>query len=72
MPTSPANHDYKPGFSTKLMLKDLKLASEAALQSGASTPLGAMAAQLYALYAGSGHEETDFSGIVGMLRGDPP
>ena len=70
VPTSPANNGYKPGFATKLMLKDLKLASEAALHSGAATPLGAAAAQLYTLYAGSGHEEDDFSGIITMIRGE--
>lgn len=70
VPSSPANQNYKPGFAAKLMLKDLKLASEAALQSGAATPLGAAAAQLYSLYAGSGHEDDDFSGIINMIRGE--
>ncbi|SCY54556.1 3-hydroxyisobutyrate dehydrogenase [Microvirga guangxiensis] len=69
VPTSPANNDYKPGFAAALMLKDLKLAQEAALASGASTPLGAEAAQLYALFNGAGHEEDDFSGIINFLRG---
>ena len=70
VPSSPANQNYKPGFAAKLMLKDLKLASEAALHSGAATPLGSAAAQLYSLYAGSGHEDDDFSGIINMIRGD--
>ncbi|MBF9196293.1 3-hydroxyisobutyrate dehydrogenase [Microvirga terrestris] len=69
VPTSPANNDYKPGFAAALMLKDLKLAQEAALASGASTPLGAEAAQLYALFANAGHDGDDFSGIVNFLRG---
>ncbi|WP_243369496.1 3-hydroxyisobutyrate dehydrogenase [Microvirga solisilvae] len=69
VPTSPANNDYKPGFAAALMLKDLKLAQEAALASGASTPLGAEAAQLYALFNGAGHEGDDFSGIINFLRG---
>ncbi|MCG7393126.1 3-hydroxyisobutyrate dehydrogenase [Microvirga sp. ACRRW] len=69
VPTSPANNGYKPGFAAALMLKDLKLAQEAALASGASTPLGAEAAQLYALFNGAGHEGDDFSGIVNFLRG---
>ena len=69
VPASPANTGYKPGFSAKLMLKDLQLASEAALQAGAATPLGSAAANLYALYASGGHAESDFSGIVNMLRG---
>jgi len=69
VPTSPANNGYKPGFAAALMLKDLKLAQEAALASGASTPLGAEAAQLYALFNGAGHEGDDFSGIINFLRG---
>jgi 3-hydroxyisobutyrate dehydrogenase len=52
------------------MLKDLKLAQEAASSAGAATPLGAAAAQLYALYAASGHGGDDFSGIIRMLRGE--
>src|SRR5665213_1538757 len=51
VPASPANNGYKPGFASALMLKDLKLSQEAALASGANTPLGAAAAQLYGLYA---------------------
>jgi 3-hydroxyisobutyrate dehydrogenase len=70
VPASPANRDYKPGFAAALMLKDLKLAQEAAQAAGAATPLGAQAAQLYALFSGLGHADTDFSGIIRMLRGD--
>jgi 3-hydroxyisobutyrate dehydrogenase len=70
VPTSPANRDYKPGFAAALMLKDLKLAQEAAHVSGVATPLGAQAAQLYALFSGLGHAGDDFSGIIRMLRGD--
>jgi 3-hydroxyisobutyrate dehydrogenase len=70
VPASPANRDYQPGFAAALMLKDLKLAQEAAQQSGAVTPLGAEAAQLYALFNAQGHGGTDFSGIIQFLRGD--
>ena len=69
VPTSPANRDYQPGFAAALMLKDLKLAQEAAQAAGAVTPLGAEAAQLYALFEAAGHGGTDFSGIVRFLRG---
>ncbi len=69
VPTSPANNGYKPGFAAALMLKDLKLAQEAALAAGAVTPLGAEAAQLYALFNGAGHAEDDFSGIINFVRG---
>ncbi|MGH6815634.1 MAG: 3-hydroxyisobutyrate dehydrogenase [Hyphomicrobiaceae bacterium] len=69
VPSSPANQDYKPGFATALMLKDLTLAQEAAHAAGAATPLGAEAAQLYRLFAGAGHGSDDFSAIVKFLRG---
>jgi 3-hydroxyisobutyrate dehydrogenase len=69
VPTSAANNGYKPGFAAALMLKDLKLAQQAALASGASTPLGAEAAQLFGLFAGSGHEGDDYSGIINFIRG---
>ncbi len=70
VPNSPANRDYKPGFAAALMLKDLKLAQEAAQAAGAVTPLGAEATQLYALFNATGHGGTDFSGIIRFLRGD--
>jgi 3-hydroxyisobutyrate dehydrogenase len=69
VPASPANRDYKPGFAASLMLKDLKLAQEAAASVGAATPLGAEAAQLYALFVASGHGGDDFSGMINFLRG---
>jgi len=69
LPASPANRDYQPGFSAAMMLKDLKLAQEAANASGAATPMGAEAAALYALFVGGGHAGTDFSGIIRFLRG---
>jgi 3-hydroxyisobutyrate dehydrogenase len=52
------------------MLKDLKLAQNAAQGSGATTPLGAEAAQLYSLFAAKGNGALDFSGIIRMLRGE--
>jgi 3-hydroxyisobutyrate dehydrogenase len=69
VPTSPANRDYKPGFAAALMLKDLRLAQEAAQSAGAVTPLGAEATQLYALFNAMGQGGTDFSGIINFLRG---
>jgi 3-hydroxyisobutyrate dehydrogenase len=71
VPTSPANNGYKPGFAAELMLKDLKLAQDAARATGASTPLGAEAADLYARFAADGNAGTDFSGIIAMLRSGP-
>lgn len=69
VPTSPANRDYQPGFTAAMMLKDLMLAQQAANAAGASTPLGAEAAQLFSLFVNSGNGAKDFSGIVKMLDG---
>src|SRR5262249_1084545 len=69
VPTSPANRGYQAGFTAAMMLKDLRLAQEAAQANGASTPLGAEAAALYGLYAAHGLGSEDFSGIIRFLRG---
>ncbi|KIF65848.1 3-hydroxyisobutyrate dehydrogenase [Streptomyces sp. AcH 505] len=69
VPASPANNDYKPGFAAALMLKDLNLSQEAAKASGAATPLGAHAAEIYSAFDKAGHGGVDFSGIIRHLRG---
>jgi 3-hydroxyisobutyrate dehydrogenase len=69
VPTSPANRDYQAGFTAAMMLKDLRLAQEAARAAGATTPLGAEAAALYGLYVSHGHGRVDFSGIIRFLQG---
>jgi len=69
VPTSPANRDYQAGFTAAMMLKDLKLAQEAAKAAGAATPMGAEAATLYGRYVDSGEASRDFSGIVRFIRG---
>ena len=61
---SPADNDYKGGFATALMLKDLRLAMEAAEASNAAVPLGARAASLYEDFAGVGNDALDFSAII--------
>ncbi len=68
VPTSPANRDYRPGFAAALMLKDLMLAQEAAQGSGAVTPLGKAAAELYESFNENGHGSEDFSAIIRYLR----
>jgi 3-hydroxyisobutyrate dehydrogenase len=68
VPTSPANNDYKPGFATVLMLKDLKLSQEAAKAAGAATPLGGHAESIYEAFDKAGHGGVDFSGIIQYLR----
>ena len=69
VPASPANNNYKPGFASALMLKDLKLAQEAAAAAGATTPMGAAAAQLYGMHNAWGEGGADFSGIIHLIRG---
>ena len=68
VPASPANNGYKPGFAAALMLKDLKLAREAAQAVHANTALGTHAAEIYDRYAAAGHSANDFSGIVNFVR----
>ena len=69
VPTSPANHHYHPGFTTAMMLKDLKLSQTAAQQTDTATPLGAHATELYAHFSQQGFGEKDFSGIIAFLQG---
>ncbi len=70
VPNAPSNRDYAPGFAAAMMLKDLKLAQDAAQTNDAATPLGAQAAALYSLFLAQGHGGEDFSGIINMLRGE--
>ncbi len=69
VPTAPSNRDYAGGFAAALMLKDLKLACQAAQGAGASVPMGAEAEALYQLFVNNGGAATDFSGIIRLLRG---
>ncbi len=66
-PTTPADNDYQGGFAAALMLKDLRLAMEAADSAGAATPMGARATALYEDFAGAGNGGKDFSAIIKML-----
>ena len=68
VPGSPANNGYKPGFAAALMLKDLKLSQEAASATGATTEMGAHAADLYERFNAHGHGGDDFSGLINFLR----
>ncbi len=69
VPTSPANHDYAAGFTAAMMLKDMRLAQQAAGAAKAATPLGAQAEALYALMEASGKDNLDFSGIMKLING---
>ncbi len=72
VPAAPSNRGYEGGFATAMMLKDLKLAQDAAAKAGAATPLGAAAEGLYALFDRLGGGGKDFSGILELLRGRAP
>jgi 3-hydroxyisobutyrate dehydrogenase len=68
VPASPANNGYRPGFAASLMLKDLKLAREAANAVNVANALGMHAAEIYAQFAEAGHGASDFSGIINFVR----
>jgi 3-hydroxyisobutyrate dehydrogenase len=68
VPTSPANNDFKPGFATALMNKDLGLAMDAVNSTGSTAPLGSHAAEIYAKFAAD-HANKDFSAVIELLRG---
>jgi len=70
LPASPANRDYQAGFTVAMMLKDLRLAQEAANASGTTTPLGHEAMKLYSQYDEAGQSHLDFSAIVKHIRKD--
>ena len=67
-PETPADRDYQGGFAAPLMLKDLKLAMEAAASVGADTPMGKRAAELYQAFVDGEGAGLDFSGIIKTLR----
>jgi len=69
VPTSPANRGYQAGFTAAMMLKDLRLAQDAARSANTATPLAAAAAELYGSFTGQGHAGEDFSAIIRFLRG---
>ena len=67
---TPSNNNYRPGFSAGMMNKDLKLANECAKQVNASTPLGAMALNIYNKFCEEGNDDKDFSAISKVIGKD--
>ena len=67
--TAPSNRNYQPGFAAAMMLKDLRLAQDAAQSAKAATPLGAQAMALYALMESAGQDGLDFSGVMKLIDG---
>ncbi|MEM6681797.1 MAG: 3-hydroxyisobutyrate dehydrogenase [Pseudomonadota bacterium] len=70
VPTAPANNDYQPGFAAGMMLKDLRLAGDAAKTAGAAIPLGAQAGSLYTLMESAGKDDLDFSAVIKLISGE--
>jgi 3-hydroxyisobutyrate dehydrogenase len=66
-PETPADHDYEGGFAAALMLKDLKLAMDAASHADSYTPMGSHAEELYQRFVNLGGGAKDFSGIIRMI-----
>ena len=69
VPSAPSNHDYAAGFTAAMMLKDMRLAKDAASAAGVATPLGAKAEALYAQMEALGKDGLDFSGIMKLING---
>ena len=69
VPAAPSNRDYAGGFAAALMLKDLKLAVDAAKDADAPVAMGAAAESLYQMFAGLGGGGRDFSAIIKMIDG---
>ncbi|WP_171163702.1 3-hydroxyisobutyrate dehydrogenase [Streptomyces sp. I05A-00742] len=72
VPASPANHDYRPGFSAPLMAKDLALAANAIREGGVGAEMGLRAAELFASFAEGRGAGEDFSGIIRTIRDGSP
>ena len=70
VPNAPSNRDYRAGFAVDMMLKDLRLAQDAAQAVDADTPLGAHAEALYLAPSEDGHGGLDFSGMMRRIRGE--
>ena len=70
VPAAPSNNDYKPGFAVDMMLKDLKLAAEAAQGIEANAGFGQRAMEVYAQLSADGHGGLDFSGVMQRIKGE--
>ncbi|HUG59009.1 MAG TPA: 3-hydroxyisobutyrate dehydrogenase [Candidimonas sp.] len=68
MENAPASKDYAGGFGVDLMLKDLGLAAESALNARASVPLGELARNLYSMHSAQGNGALDFSSILNLFK----
>jgi len=69
VPSAPSNQQYQPGFAAAMMLKDLRLAQEAATTAKAATPLGTQSEAIYSLMEAAGKDGLDFSGVMKLING---
>ena len=69
VPSAPSNQEYQPGFAAAMMLKDLRLAQEAATTAKAATPLGTQSEAIYSLMEAAGKDGLDFSGVMKLING---
>jgi 3-hydroxyisobutyrate dehydrogenase len=65
---SPADNDFKPGFTAELMLKDLRLSQQAAEDMASATPMGKHATEFYKQFVKEGLGEKDFSAVITQLK----
>ena len=70
LPNVPSSREYRNGFASALMLKDLRLAEQAGVEAKQPLPVGALAAAIYGMFVGAGHGDLDFSGIIRMIEGE--
>ena len=70
VPTSPANNEYRPGFSGALMAKDLGLAEQAVGLTGVHARMGMLAREIYREFAEGDGSQQDFSGIINTIRAE--
>lgn len=72
VPNVPSSRGYVNGFASQLMLKDLRLAEGAALETGSSLPLGGLASALYSVFCQSGRGDLDYSAVIKLIAGEAP
>ena len=67
-PQTPADRNYEGGFAAGLMLKDMRLALDAAGSAGMAVPVASVAAERYQALADDGQGSKDFSAIIKLEK----
>lgn len=67
--TGRAEHDFAPGFTTNLLLKDVGIFQAAAKDAGLASPVGQAVARLYEGSIEAGNGDKDYSIIIEHIRG---